>query len=69
MQAGALITDRSGANGHVACVGPRLNPPEVPTRMNVCAPMAANSSTAMAVEGQPIPVEVTDTFSPSNVPV
>ena len=30
--------------------------------------IAASSSTAMAVDGQPMPVEQTDTFSPSTVP-
>ena len=35
-------------------------PPEVPTRINVSAPILINSSTAIAVEGQPIPVEVTE---------
>ncbi|CAB4668249.1 unannotated protein [freshwater metagenome] len=37
--------------------------------MNVSAPTIANSSTAIAADGQPIPVEVTDTFSPSRYPV
>ena len=44
-------------------------PPQVPTRMKVSAPIFTSSSTAMAAEGPPIPVEVTLTFSPRRVPV
>ena len=36
-------------------------PPEVPTRMKISAPILISSSTAIAVEGQPIPVETTET--------
>ena len=49
--------------------------PQVPEFLNrleyakVSVPMAANSSIAMAAEGPPMPVEHTDTFSPSSVPV
>ena len=43
--------------------------PEVPTRMNVSAPSLSSSSTAIAEDGHPIPVETTLTFSPSSVPV
>ena len=39
--------------------------PQEPTRTNVSAPTRASSSTAMAVDGDPIPVEVTETGSPS----
>ena len=39
------------------------------TRMKVSAPIFTSSSTAMAAEGPPIPVEVTLTFSPRRVPV
>ena len=38
--------------------------PDVPRRTKVFAPMFANSSTAIAAEGQPIPVEVTLTGLP-----
>jgi len=41
---------------------------QVPTRMKVSAPHLWSSSTQMAVEGPPIPVEVTVTRSPSSVP-
>jgi hypothetical protein len=44
-------------------------PPHDPTRMRVSAPTRANSSTAMAAEGEPIPVDVTDIGVPSSVPV
>ena len=43
--------------------------PDVPTRMNVSAPAPTSSSTAIAVDGQPIPVEVAATGTPSSVPV
>ena len=43
--------------------------PAVPTRMKVSAPMRASSSTAIAAEGQPMPVEVTETLIPSTSPV
>jgi len=43
--------------------------PAVPTLMKVSAPMRASSSTAIAAEGQPIPVEVTETRTPSTSPV
>ena len=41
---------------------------QVPTRMKVSAPHLWSSSTQMAVEGPPIPVEVTVIRSPSSVP-
>ena len=44
-------------------------PPQVPTRMKVSAPMAASSSMAMEADGPPMPVEQTETFCPSMVPV
>ena len=44
-------------------------PPHVPTRINVSAPTAVNSSIAIDALGPPIPVEVTDTFTPFNHPV
>ena len=44
-------------------------PPQVPTRMNVSAPMLCSSSIAMEADGPPMPVEQTDTFSPRSVPV
>src|SRR5258708_39104191 len=37
--------------------------------MNVVAPIAASSSTAMAVGGEPMPVEQTETARPSRAPV
>src|ERR1700736_5975838 len=37
--------------------------------MNVFAPIAASSSTAIAVEGEPIPVEQTETIRPLSSPV
>ena len=37
---------------------------ELPMRMKVLAPMLANSSTAMAADGQPMPVEHTLTPTP-----
>ena len=40
----------------------------LPTRMNEVTPTRASSSTAIAVEGQPIPVEVTVTSRPLYVP-
>ena len=43
--------------------------PEVPILTNVEAPTLANSSMAIAVEGQPIPVEVTVTGLPLYSPV
>ena len=47
----------------------RSMPPQVPTRIKVSAPMLCSSSMAMEAEGPPMPVEQTDTFSPSSVPV
>ena len=44
-------------------------PPQVPTRRNVFAPQRTSSSSAIEADGPPIPVEVTDTFFPSSVPV
>ena len=43
--------------------------PEVPILTKVFAPILANSSIAIAAEGQPIPVEVTLTGRPLYVPV
>ena len=43
--------------------------PAVPMRMKVSAPLLISSSMAMAVEGQPMPVEVHETLIPSTVPV
>ena len=43
--------------------------PDVPILTKVLAPILANSSTAIAVEGHPIPVEVTDTDLPLYFPV
>mgnify|MGYP007032575737 CR=1 FL=1 len=37
---------------------------ELPIRIRVFAPMLISSSAAMAAEGQPIPVEVTEIFTP-----
>ena len=42
---------------------------QLPTRIMVSAPLWCSSSTAMAVEGPPIPVLVTATGTPSRVPV
>ena len=39
--------------------------PQVPTRMNVSAPMAMSSSSALAVEGPPAPVEQAEMGPPS----
>ena len=47
----------------------RSMPPQVPTRIKVSAPMLCSSSMAMEAEGPPMPVEHTETFSPSRVPV
>ena len=44
-------------------------PPQVPTLINVSAPILCNSSTAIDVLAPPIPVLVTETFSPSKNPV
>ena len=43
--------------------------PEVPSLTNVLAPTFANSSTAIAVDGHPIPVDVTETERPLYKPV
>src|SRR5207302_7287451 len=43
--------------------------PQVPTRRNVCTPSSASSSTPIATEGPPIPVDIADTGTPSSVPV
>ena len=37
---------------------PDCSPADDPTRMTLVTPTRASSSTAMAVEGHPIPVEV-----------
>ena len=47
----------------------RSMPPQVPTRIKVSAPILCSSSMAMEAEGPPMPVEQTETFSPSRVPV
>ena len=44
-------------------------PPHVPMRMKVSAPDAKSSSTAIDADGPPMPVEVTETRSPSRYPV
>jgi hypothetical protein len=59
----AVITASSPLN-ESGCIAP-----DVPTRMKVSAPILISSSTAMAADGQPIPVETTLTRSPSSVPV
>src|ERR1700693_6337243 len=43
--------------------------PHVPTRRNVCTPSSASSSTPIATDGPPIPVDIVDTGTPSTVPV
>jgi len=44
--------------------------PQVPTRMNVSVPIAMSSSSALAVEGPPAPVEQAEIGPPSrSVPV
>ena len=43
--------------------------PQDPTRMKVSTPTRASSSTAMAAEGLPMPVDVTEIGTPSTVPV
>src|SRR5919204_4868477 len=45
------------------------NVPHVPIRTNVVAPTRASSSIAIAVDGQPIPVEVHEIGTPLYVPV
>lgn len=42
--------------------------PQVPTRSRVWAPLCTSSSTAMEAEGPPMPVEVTVTGTPFNLP-
>ncbi len=67
---GVLKADRAGGHHHVAGLRTsRSMPPQVPTRRNVSAPMLCSSSMAMEADGPPIPVEQTETFSPSSVPV
>src|SRR5260370_5020060 len=41
----------------------------VPTRRKVCTPSSFSSSTAIATDGPPIPVDIVDTFTPSSEPV
>src|SRR5260370_21635474 len=43
--------------------------PHVPTRRKVCTPSSFSSSTAIATDGPPIPVDIVDTFTPSSEPV
>jgi hypothetical protein len=45
------------------------NVPHVPILMNVVAPTRASSSMAIAVEGQPIPVDVQLIGTPRYTPV
>ena len=47
---------------------PGWSAPVLPTRMNEVTPQRASSSIAMAVDGQPIPVEVTVISRPWYVP-
>ena len=44
-------------------------PPQVPTRRILFTPSWASSSITIAADGQPIPVDCTDTGLPPNVPV
>jgi hypothetical protein len=44
-------------------------PPQVPILTKVSAPHLYSSSIAMDADGPPMPVDVTLTFTPSNVPV
>jgi hypothetical protein len=43
--------------------------PDVPTLTSIVAPQRISSSTAIAAEGQPMPVDVTDTGAPFQSPV
>ena len=43
--------------------------PDVPILIKTSAPICANSSTAIAVEGHPIPVETTETSTPLYLPL
>src|SRR5256712_2398796 len=43
--------------------------PQVPTRMNVCTPSSFSSSTPIATDGPPMPVDIVDTGTPSSLPV
>ena len=43
-------------------------PPQVPMRIMVRTPVWYSSSTPMAVEGPPMPVDMTSTGSPSSLP-
>src|SRR5438128_2139104 len=43
--------------------------PHVPTRRKVCTPSSLSSSTAIATDGPPMPVDIVDTFTPSSAPV
>src|SRR5262245_31003596 len=45
------------------------NEPQVPIRMNVVAPTRASSSSAIAVDGAPIPVDVQEIGTPRYTPV
>ena len=69
LPAGALVADGAGGDDHVAAFTSSLMPPQVPTRTKVSAPILVSSSMAMTAEGPPMPVEQTETFSPSRVPV
>ena len=44
---------------------PKEMPPDVPTLMKVSAPIFTNSSIAIEALGPPIPVDVTETLTPS----
>src|SRR5437870_4417916 len=43
--------------------------PHVPTRRKVCTPSSLSSSTAIATDGPPMPVDIVDTFTPPSAPV
>ena len=47
---------------------PGCSPAELPTRMNDVTPTRASSSTAIAVDGQPMPVEVAVMRRPLYIP-
>jgi len=66
----ALIADGSGVDDAVKRrVERTVTDAAVPTRMKVSAPQAISSSRQIAVDGQPMPVETTETGTPLSVPV
>ena len=69
LPAGSLMADGAGCNDQILGPNGRVEAAAVPTRRNVCTPMAASSSIQMAALGPPMPVEVTQTGMPSSVPV